>query len=137
MHHSLKTMPTHGYLPYLGWALLNFHHYFSLRNIKKTFSKKSLVYFHFYSYLCSAVPVRPSPRLFDAGDDPGFFVFAKVYKYFDSDNKKPFFFAFFVISLTLKHFSIIPCFCQKKSVSLQKKSCTRQFESKLSLRSLA
>ena len=44
MHHSLKTMPTHGYLPYLGWALLNFHHYFSLRNIKKTFSKKSLVY---------------------------------------------------------------------------------------------
>ena len=44
MHHSLKTMPTHGYLPYQGWALLNFHHYFSLRNIKKTFSKKSLVY---------------------------------------------------------------------------------------------
>ena len=33
MHHSLKTMPTHSYLPYQGWALLNFHHYFSLRNI--------------------------------------------------------------------------------------------------------
>ena len=45
--------------------------------------------------LCSAVPVRPSPRLFDAGDDPGFFVFAKVHKYFDSDNKKAFFFSFF------------------------------------------
>ena len=29
------------------------------------------------------------------------------------------------------------CIFQKKSVSLQKKSCTRQFESKLSLRSLA
>ena len=64
MHHSLKTMPTHGYLPYQGWALLNFHHYFSLRNIAHLF-------------------------LF--------------------------------ISLTLKHFPIIPCFFQKKSVSLQKK----------------
>uniref|UniRef100_UPI004025516E hypothetical protein n=1 Tax=Segatella hominis TaxID=2518605 RepID=UPI004025516E len=42
-----------------------------------------------------AVPVRPSPRLFDAGDDPGFFVFAKVHKYFDSDNKKAFFLCFF------------------------------------------
>ena len=41
------------------------------------------------------------------------------------------------ISLTLKHFSIIPCFFQKESVSLQKKSCTRQAESKLLLRSLA
>uniref|UniRef100_UPI004028C0FC hypothetical protein n=1 Tax=Prevotella sp. TaxID=59823 RepID=UPI004028C0FC len=65
----------------------------------------------------SAVPVRPSPRLFDAGDDPGFFVFAKVHKYFDSDNKKPFFFAFFVISLTLKHFPKNHCIFQKKRVS--------------------
>ena len=109
----------------------------SYRYVRTQFFEKIFGIFHFNYYLCSAVPVRPSPRLFDAGDDPGFFVFAKVYKYFDSDNKKPFFFAFFVISLTLKHFSIIPCFCQKKSVSLQKKSCTRQFESKLSLRSLA
>ncbi|WOZ80986.1 hypothetical protein KUA50_013240 [Segatella hominis] len=107
------------------------------KEYQENFFEKIFGIFHFYSYLCSAVPVRPSPRLFDAGDDPGFFVFAKVHKYFDSDNKKAFFFAFFVISLTLKHFSIIPCFCQKKSVSLQKKSCTRQFESKLSLRSLA
>ena len=63
MHHSLKTMPTHGYLSYQGWALLNFHHYFSLRNIAHLF-------------------------LF--------------------------------ISLTLKHFSIIPCIFQKKSVFLHK-----------------
>lgn len=38
MHHSLKTMPTHGYLPYQGWALLNFPHYFSLRNIAEHYS---------------------------------------------------------------------------------------------------
>ena len=44
---------------------------------------------------------------------------------------------FLFISLTLKHFPKIPCIFQKKSVFLQKKSCTRQFESKLSLRSFA
>ena len=62
---------------------------------RENFFEKNFGIFHFYSYLCSAVPVRPSPRLFDAGDDPGFFVFAKVHKYFDSDNKKAFFLCFF------------------------------------------
>jgi hypothetical protein len=61
---------------------------------RENFFEKIFGIFHFYSYLCSAVPVRPSPRLFDAGDDPGFFVFAKVHKYFDSDNKKAFFLCF-------------------------------------------
>ena len=65
-----------------------------------------------------AVPVRPSPRLFDAGDDPGGLILL-------------------FISLILKHFSIIPCIFQKKSVSLQKISGARQYESKLSLHSLA
>ncbi|MEH2806768.1 hypothetical protein V7T09_01640 [Segatella copri] len=63
-------------------------------------------------------PVRPSPRLFDAGDDPGGLIFL-------------------FISLILNHFSIILCIFQKESVSLQKIGGTRQFESKLSLRSLA
>ena len=62
---------------------------------RENFFEKIFGIFHFYYYLCSAVPVRPSPRLFDAGDDPGFFIFAKVHKYFDSDNKKAFFFSFF------------------------------------------
>ena len=47
MHHSLKTMPTHGNLPYQGWALLNFHHYFSLRNIAHLFLFISLTLKHF------------------------------------------------------------------------------------------
>ena len=38
------------------------------------FFEKIFGIFHIYYYLCSAVPVRPSPRLFDAGDDPGFFI---------------------------------------------------------------
>ena len=62
---------------------------------RENFFEKNFGIFHFYSYLCSAVPVRPSPRLFDAGDDPGVFVFAKVHKYFDRDNKKAFFLCFF------------------------------------------
>ncbi|MQP12519.1 hypothetical protein F7D20_11265 [Prevotella copri] len=36
-------------------------------------------------------------------------------------TKKPFFFAFSVISFTLKHFPIIPCIFQKKNISLHKK----------------
>ena len=42
--------------------------------VENNFSKKIFGIFHIYYYLCSAVPVRPSPRLFDAGDDPGFFI---------------------------------------------------------------
>jgi len=68
---------------------------------------------------------------------PGFLFLQKYINILIVTTKKPFFFAFFVISLTLKHFFKIPCFFQKKSVSLQKKSCTRQAESKLSLHSLA
>lgn len=64
---------------------------------RENFFEKIFGIFHFNSYLCSAVPVRPSPRLFDAGDDPGFFIFAKVYKYFDSDNKKACFLCFFLL----------------------------------------
>ena len=30
-------MPTFGYLPYQRWALLNLHHYLSLRNTTTTF----------------------------------------------------------------------------------------------------
>ena len=60
----------------------------------QTFFEKIFGIFHFNYYLCSAVPVRPSPRLFDAGDDPGFFVFAKVHNSFDCNNKKSIFFAF-------------------------------------------
>ena len=67
------------------------------------FFEKIFGIFHIYYYLCSAVPVRPSPRLFDAGDDPGFFVFAKVHKYFDNDNKKAFFLCFFLLSPSLSN----------------------------------
>ena len=81
-------MPTHGYLPYQGWAFL-----FIFLTLKH-FPEKIFGIFHFNSYLCSAVPVRPSPRLFDAGDDPGVFVFAKVHNSFDCNNKKSIFFAF-------------------------------------------
>ena len=41
------------------------------------------------------------------------------------------------IFLTLKHFPENACIFQKKNISLHKISCARQFESKLSLRSLA
>lgn len=61
---------------------------------RENFFEKIFGIFHFNSYLCSAVPVRPSPRLFDAGDDPGVFVFAKVHNSFDCNNKKSIFFAF-------------------------------------------
>ena len=105
---------------------------------RENFFEKIFGIFHFYYYLCSAVPVRPSPRLFDAGDDPGFFVFAKIHNYFDCNKKKSHIsLHFLVISLILNHFSIIPCIFQKKSVSLQKISGARQSESKLSLHSLA
>ena len=77
----------------------------SNRRVRTQFFEKIFGIFHFYSYLCSAVPVRPSPRLFDAGDDPGVLILL-------------------FISLILKHFSIIPCIFQKKSVSLQKKCST-------------
>ena len=90
----------------------------SYRYVRTQFFEKIFGIFHFNYYLCSAVPVRPSPRLFDAGDDPGVLILL-------------------FISLILNHFSIIPCIFQKKSVSLQKISGARQSESKLSLHSLA
>ena len=90
----------------------------SNRRVPTQFFEKIFGIFHFNYYLCSAVPVRPSPRLFDAGDAPGGLILL-------------------FISLILKHFSIIPCIFQKKSVSLQKISGARQYESKLSLHSLA
>ena len=65
---------------------------------RENFFEKIFGIFHFYSYLCSAVPVRPSPRLFDAGDDPGFFVFAKIHNYFDCNNKKAIFLCIFLLS---------------------------------------
>ena len=68
--------------------------YFFLSSSLSNIFSKILGIFHFYYYLCNAVPVRPSPRLFDAGDDPGVFVFAKVHNYFDCKNKKSIFFAF-------------------------------------------
>jgi len=68
---------------------------------------------------------------------PGFLFLQKYINILIVTTKKPFFFAFLFISLILNHFSIILCIFQKESVSLQKKSCTRQAESKLSLRSLA
>jgi len=68
---------------------------------------------------------------------PGFLFLQKYINILIVTTKKPFFFAFFVISFSLKHFSIILCIFQKESVSLQKIGGTRQFESKLSLRSLA
>jgi len=68
---------------------------------------------------------------------PGFLFLQKYINILIVTTKKPFFFAFSVISFPLKHFSIISYIFQKKSVSLQKISCTRQSESKLSLRSLA
>ena len=45
--------------------------------------------------------------------------------------------ALLFIFLTLKHFPENACIFQKKNISLHKISCARQFESKLSLRSLA
>ena len=65
---------------------------------RENFFEKIFGIFHFYYYLCSAVPVRPSPRLFDAGDDPGFFVFAKIHNYFDCNNKKAIFLCIFLLS---------------------------------------
>lgn len=81
--------------------------------------------FHFYSYLCSAVPVRPSPRLFDAGDDPGFFVFAKVHKYFDSDNKKAFFSLLFLLSPSPSNIfqKFLASFRRKAYLCRKKKRC--------------
>ena len=89
------------------------------------FTRKIFGIFHFYYYLCNAVPVRPSPRLFDAGDDPGFFVFAKVYNYFDCKNKKSIFFAFSCYLPHSQTFSrkFLASFGRKAYLCKKKKRC--------------
>ena len=102
---------------------------------RENFFEKNFGIFHFYSYLCSAVPVRPSPRLFDAGDDPGFFVFAKVHKYFDSDNKKAFFLCFFLLSPSFSNIfpKIIASFRRKEYLLGLEKVSFRVLESNFSI----
>jgi len=68
---------------------------------------------------------------------PGFLFLQKYIILLIVTTKSLFSLLFLVIFLTLKHFPENACIFQKKNISLHKISCARQFESKLSLRSLA
>ena len=85
--------------------------------MENNFSKKSLVYSIFIIIFAAQSRQGPLPDYSMLVMPPGSL--------------------FLFIFLTLKHFPIIPCIFQKKSVSLQKISCARQFVSKLTLLSLA
>ena len=85
--------------------------------MENNFSKKSLVYSIFIIIFAAQSRKGPLPDYSMLVMTPGSL--------------------FLFIFLTLKHFPKNSCFFQKKSVSLQKISCTRQSVSKLTLRSFA